>query len=482
MRIAEFLRRAALALALALWGAACSDGTGPGNPVELAFVSGPLSLSGADVLAPAVAVAVRDGRGNSVHWSCEISLTLEGGSPGAALAGTTRSTAQGGIAVFEDLQISSAGTGYRLVARSGSLKQATSEPFDVHAVFEAATVTAGRRHTCALTAEGVAYCWGAAGFLGTGDTQDHSVPMRVHTDVRFTFVSTHWTHTCAMTAAGAVYCWGSNAGGEVGDGTIQPRMTPTRVDLPGPAVSVNAGYGSSCAVLAGGRGYCWGWNNWGALGIGEEGGAHPTPMPVSGDHQWAQINAGYFHTCGLTTAGEAYCWGDNRYGATGVGISALDGPGAGVTWTPARVLGGHRFTDVVTGGGVCAGATCGITPDGRVLCWGRHYQTGDHTRYVSEPRPVNWDAVIERVTVGSSMVCGLTADGTAHCAGPATAYAALASDVRVASLAQGESHTCFTTTAGQTFCWGANVSGRLGSGTVSPGWYVSRGVWAPSGG
>jgi alpha-tubulin suppressor-like RCC1 family protein len=482
MRTADLRRAAALSLACALSAAGCSDGTGPRNPVELAFVTGPLSLSRADVLAPVVAVAVRDGRGNSVDWSGEISLTLEGGATGGALGGTTRRTARGGIAIFDDLQISSAGAGYWLVARSATLNEAVSEPFDVHAVFEAATVTAGRWHTCALTADGAAYCWGAGGLLGTGDNADRWVPTRVQTQVRFASIDTHWTHTCALSQAAEVYCWGSNAGGELGDGTMVARTIPTRVDLPGPAVSVSAGYISSCAVLADGRGYCWGWGGWGALGIGQVGGPHATPVLVPGDHQWARIDAGYFHTCGLTTAGEAYCWGDNRYGATGVGVSALDGPGYGVTWTPTQVRGGHQFADVVTGGGVCAGGTCGITTDGRVLCWGRHYQTGGNTRYVSEPRPVNWGAPIVQVTVGSTMVCGITGDGSVHCAGPATAYAPLDPELRVASFTQGEGHACFTTTAGATFCWGSNVSGRLGSGTDSPGWFVSRGVWAPSGG
>jgi alpha-tubulin suppressor-like RCC1 family protein len=476
----DLRRGTVLALACALWAAGCADGTGPGNPVELVFVAGPLSLSRADVLAPAVAVAVRDGRGNSVDWSGEISLTLEGGAAGAALAGTTRTTAQGGIAIFDDLQISGAGGGYRLVARSGRLKEAVSASFDVHAVFEAASVTAGRWHTCALTSEGTAYCWGAGGLLGTGDSEDRPVPTRVQTEARFASIDTHWTHTCAVSHAAEVYCWGSNAGGEVGDGTVVPRTSPIRVDLPGPALMVSAGYATSCAVLVDGRGYCWGSNGWGALGIGEAGGPQPTPVPTSGGYQWAKIDAGFFHTCGLTAAGEAYCWGDNRYGATGIGVSAVDGGGSGVTWAPTAVRGGHQFADVVTGGGVCAGGTCGITRAGRVLCWGRHYQTGDHTRYVAEPRPVNWTPPIVQVMVGSTMVCGLTAGGAVHCAGQATAYAPLHSDLRIASLTEGHGHTCFSTTNGETFCWGSNVSGRLGTGTDSPGWFVSRGVWAPT--
>jgi len=44
------------------------------------------------------------------------------------------------------------------------------------------------------------------------------------------------------------------------------------------------------------------------------------PVLVAGGLSFAAVGAGSFHTCGVTTAGAAYCWGNN-------GNGQLDGTG-----------------------------------------------------------------------------------------------------------------------------------------------------------
>lgn len=70
---------------------------------------------------------------------------------------------------------------------------------------------------------------------------------------------------------------------------------------------------------------------------------------------------GQYTTCGVTTSGDAYCWGDGSYGLLGSGDYSNSS-------IPVLVAGGHSFAAVSIGsGGVTA---CGITVSGDAYCWG----------------------------------------------------------------------------------------------------------------
>ncbi|NIQ53893.1 MAG: hypothetical protein GWN71_10880, partial [Gammaproteobacteria bacterium] len=80
-------------------------------------------------------------------------------------------------------------------------------------------VSAGNVYTCALTTAGAAYCWGRdlGGRLGRGGSAsgDVGTPTPVAGGYTFAEIRADW-HTCAWTADGMAYCWGDNEHGELG--------------------------------------------------------------------------------------------------------------------------------------------------------------------------------------------------------------------------------------------------------------------------
>jgi alpha-tubulin suppressor-like RCC1 family protein len=122
---------------------------------------------------------------------------------------------------------------------------------------------------------------------------------------------------------------------------------------------VGSGSFHTCGITPAGAAYCWGQNDFSALGDGTTT-QRTSPVPVAGGLSFAAATGGGFHTCGVTTGGAAYCWGSNRDGELG------DGSAAFTQTTPVAVVGGLSFAVVSPG----AFHTCGVTAGGSAYCWG----------------------------------------------------------------------------------------------------------------
>jgi alpha-tubulin suppressor-like RCC1 family protein len=298
----------------------------------------------------------------------------------------------------------------------------------------------GGAHTCGLTSDGTAYCWGrnTSGQLGDNSTTLRTAPVPVVTTLKFAVLDAGGSHTCALTSTGVGYCWGLNDRGQLGDGTTTNRSAPVAVTGGHIFESIVAGgfetdfdSGHTCAVVSNGVAYCWGHNERGQLGIGSGGlgsedlTPHPVPTLVTGSHVFDVVTAGLGrHTCGLTDAGAAYCWGENTFGALGNGLQ-IDSN------LPVAVSGGLAFEQLIAGGFI--GHTCALTASDDAYCWGENErgQVGDGT-------------AVDRLTP-----------------------VAVAGDHSFTSIDAGFRHTCGLVATGNLYCWGSGAAGQLGNNSTS---------------
>ena len=350
-----------------------------------------------------------------------------------------------------------------------------------------ASVTAGEDHTCALTGDGAAYCWGLNrnGQLGDRSTVDRDRPVGIAGDQRFSSLSAGNSHTCGLTSTGAAFCWGRNSEGQVGDATLSDRLeaVPVAGDLR--YLRVSPGGIHTCAIRSGGTPHCWGSAASGQLGIGISGLGviRSAPVTVSGGLSMSAISAGGAHTCGIVGNGDAYCWGSDRLGVLGTSEDEMCDDGLGNLFpcsaTPVPVSGGLKFASVSAG----VSHTCGITESGAAYCWGRNAEgqlgNGSSTT-ATTPVPVSGGIDFAGISVGAFDSCGWTAEGAAYCWGMnhrgqigdgttenRSTPTLVSGGIKFVSLAAGGVHNCGLTASGALYCWGANRDGQLGVGPTA---------------
>ena len=255
-------------------------------------------------------------------------------------------------------------------------------PTPVSGGLSVSAISAGQAYTCAVTPEGAAYCWGAGeqGQLGNGTTGAvNPLPQRVSGDLPFRSISAGYLHTCAVTVENQGYCWGYSLSGQTGTHQTYlntPLLVPHLVRGGLNFRSVDASINHTCGTTLDNRAYCWGDAAGGKLGQDPSVALHRCPagisirgipcavepVPVQGDHAFRLVSAGGSHTCAVSAADVAYCWGGNRTGELGNG--SRDASGA-----PVAVAGNLLF-EAVSNSGFYESYTCGLTKGKLAYCWG----------------------------------------------------------------------------------------------------------------
>jgi len=336
-------------------------------------------------------------------------------------------------------------------------------------------ISAGVSHTCGVTTNSEAYCWGlnTYGGLGDGTTADHWTPVLVAGGFHFQQVSAGAYSTCGVTVEYVAYCWGNGDFGGLGNGYTNNRLTPEPV-AGGLQFRQIETLRHTCAVsYPDDKVYCWGYNPEGELGDGTLE-THFSPLPISSALHFRQVTVGNSHTCGVTMENAAYCWGENTEGQVG------DGSGASFRETPVEVAGGYKFSEVDAG----EAYNCGVTTKNEAYCWGNgtYGQTGQGSTNPSFwPRAVVGGLAFSHVTAGARHTCGTTTLNQGYCWGFAEygqlgdgtgidtqEPVAVAGGLFFGQLSAGGFHTCGYAPEGLAYCWGDNWAGQVGDGTTEP--------------
>ncbi|NBW65955.1 hypothetical protein EBR44_09370, partial [bacterium] len=286
---------------------------------------------------------------------------------------------------------------------------------------------------------------------------------------------------CALNNSGSAACWGSNERGQIGDGTLTQRNVPTAVSGGLTFTKLSVGTADhTCGLTSAGAAYCWGSNSFGEIGDSTYTDA-TAPVAVKGSLVFTQLAVSRSSSCGLTAAGAMYCWGSNDLSLLGDGVLGT------TSLTPQLVnTGGVAFSQM----GVGRNLACGLTTAGALYCWGGGGFTADGTQggspinsaFTVRPTPtlVNDGRSYKLLRVGEQFACGITTTNTTLCWGSnsqgqlgngysvnRTSPTEVVTTQQFTSLSLGFIHACGLNAAGALWCWGYGADGRIADGTTT---------------
>ncbi len=336
-------------------------------------------------------------------------------------------------------------------------------------------------HSCGLTIDGKAYCWGWnwAGQIGDGSYLASSgginIPVEVlmPEDVRFVKIDVGGNHVLALSSTGTVYSWGSDRSGQLGLGNENENCStgpcsiiPRKVKIPGDEkiVSVSGGMAHSLALTLNGEIYQWG------IGFNN------IPQKLQFQEVFKSISAGgNFNSStsyAISISGELYSWGDNRLGQLGIGTTTSQAQ-------PTLVLFPNNEKIIKIGGGQYHAIS--LTEGGNVYTWGLNSngQLGDGTNVLkTAPIKVQLPTNLQIIEVfaGIYSSSAISQSGESFLWGYRQAILpdswvpsllGVPEGVKYVKVVMGDQHAIAMSDKGIGYSWGGNSVGQLGIGSSS---------------
>ncbi|XP_057693752.1 probable E3 ubiquitin-protein ligase HERC1 isoform X3 [Corythoichthys intestinalis] len=234
-------------------------------------------------------------------------------------------------------------------------------------------VSAGYRHSAAVSEDGELYTWGEGDFgrLGHGDSNSRNIPTLVKDISNVGEVSCGSSHTIALSKDGrTVWSFGGGDNGKLGHGDTNRVYKPKVVEaLQGMFIrKVCAGSQSSLALTSTGQVYAWGCGACLGCGSSEATALRPKLIEELATTRVVDISIGDSHCLALSHDNEVFAWGNNSMGQCGQGNST------GPITKPRKIVG----LDGVTVQQISAGtshslAWTALPRDRQVVAWHRPY-------------------------------------------------------------------------------------------------------------
>jgi alpha-tubulin suppressor-like RCC1 family protein len=304
------------------------------------------------------------------------------------------------------------GSGFRNRLGTGDLLS-REEPTLVAPGTNFSKVVVAANHSCGLTTNGQVLCWGDNGSLQASPGGPTPTPVVGLPALAFNRLEASDVFTCAAASSmvgDQLYCWGRKAGAS--SATTEP---PNAVTIPQTISSFAARGGHLCYVSGADQlAYCWGENANGEIGSNAPNSIQsPQLVPLPIGVQLTSVQAGANHTCANSSAGAAYCWGQNNVKQASPEAGSIAAPMQAMTPVIATVAPAY------------AGSTFAITSSGDLLGWGSNANQelllndtlGTFPNPTSLPFALDGASNWVQLSSGDDEVCGLTGAGRLFCWG-----------------------------------------------------------------
>ncbi|XP_030623810.1 probable E3 ubiquitin-protein ligase HERC1 [Chanos chanos] len=234
-------------------------------------------------------------------------------------------------------------------------------------------VSAGYRHSAAVTNDGELYTWGEGDFgrLGHSDSHSRNVPTLVKDISGVGQAACGSSHTIAVAQDGRiVWSFGGGDNGKLGHGDTNRVYRPKVIEaLHGYIIrKVCAGSQSSLALTSAGQVFAWGCGSCLGCGSSETTALRPRLIEELSVTKIIDISCGDSHCLALSHENEVYAWGNNAMGQCGQGHTSTP-----VT-KPKKVIGLEGVSiQQITAGTSHSLAWTAVPTDRQLVAWHRPF-------------------------------------------------------------------------------------------------------------